>query len=74
MISPATSERNLTPSSTAPGSLSIGGTTESDQIEQGQLAGTTSTTIPGPGVSRLPLSSAARVLIVAWPVALGVQA
>ena len=63
----------MTPSSTAAGSFSSGAVKESFQIEQGQVRAVTLTVTPAPGVSRLPLSSAARVLIVALPVAPGVQ-
>ncbi len=72
-MKPASSERNLTPSSTASGSFSSGAVKESFQIEQGQVREVTLTVTPAPGVSRLPLSSAARVLIVALPAAPGVQ-
>ena len=63
----------MTPSSTAAGSFSSGPVKESFQIEQGQVRAVTLTVTPALGVSRLPLSSAARVLIVALPVAPGVQ-
>ena len=72
-MNPAWSERNLTPTSTAFGSFSPASVKELSQIEQGQVRGVTLTVMPAPGVSRLALSSAARVLIVAGPVAPGVQ-
>ena len=57
------SDWNLTPTSVEAGSPESGvaGVTLVPQIEHGQF---TLTVTPGPGVSRFPLSSTARVLIV----------
>src|SRR5215510_12597507 len=77
-MKPFTSERNLTPSSTAAVSESLitVGVAELGQIVHGHEAGAlvTVTVVPTPGVSRFPLSSAARVLIVTEPSVVGVQA
>ena len=77
-MKPFTSERNLTPSSTAPvsESLTTVGVAELGQIVHGHDPGVlmTVTVVPTPGVSRLPLSSAARVLIVTEPSVAGVHA
>ena len=56
--------------------LTTGGTAVIGQIEHGQVTGPgapTVTVTPAAGVSRLPLSSAARLRIVTVPFAAGVQ-
>src|SRR3989442_1544018 len=61
-MKPLTEERNFKPSSTAFGSEMLGrrGVVVPSQMLQGHV---TLTVIPAPGVSRLPLSSIARLLI-----------
>ena len=64
----------MTPNSTALGSSVRGrAVKELFQIEQGQVRGPTFDRTWRRGVSMLPLSSVARALIVALPVAPGVQ-
>src|SRR5438067_2869986 len=74
-MKPSWSAVNLTPTLTA--ALSdcdgVGGVTVDAQIVHGQALGATVTATPLPGVSRLPLSSTARLLIVTLPVLDGVQ-
>jgi hypothetical protein len=78
LTTPPTSLRNFTPTSTAAVSESAAtpGVAVSGQIVHGQVAGPglpTVTVTPAPGASRLPLSSAARLLMVTDPEPLGVQ-
>ena len=75
-MKPSWSERNFTPRLTDPVSLSLGtaGVADAAQIVQGQVLVPTVTVLPAPGTSMLPLSSAARLLMVTEPVTAGVQA
>ena len=73
---PSTSLRNLTPSSTGDGSitLAVPGTIEDlNNDGHGQSLAATVTLMPAPAASMLPLSSIARLLIVTWPSAPGTQ-
>ncbi len=72
-MKPAVSERNFTPNSIALVSGSWGALTELFQIEQGHGLWNTLTSTCAPGLSRLPLSSTARALIVVLPIEAGVQ-
>ena len=72
-MKPEASERNFTPNSIPLGSRSWGALTELLQIEQGHGLWTTLTPTWAPGLSRLPLSSTARALIVVLPMDVGVQ-
>src|ERR1044072_4534541 len=72
-MNPVTSERNLTPTSIAPLSLSWGPVKDGSQIEHGQAPSTTSTSATSPGTWTLPLSSTARAITVASPGSSGVQ-
>src|SRR5437867_10690896 len=77
VIVPLTSGRNLTPSSTAAESLVAicAGVADALQMLQGHPTGVVIVTATPPlGVSRLPLSSMARLMIVLVPVLVGVQA
>src|SRR4051812_4712021 len=76
-MKPLTSVRNFVPSSTddgSPSSTGFGGTVDALQIEQGHVRDSvTETATPAPGVSRLPVSSYARLLIVTLPFPAAVQ-
>src|SRR4051812_29623734 len=74
-MKPSASERNLTPSSTAVGSLAAVAVVAELQIVQGQFCEPEPTVrvTPALGISRLPLSSTDRLLIVADPELAGVQ-
>src|SRR6266550_2254977 len=76
-MKPLTCDLNRTPSSTAFASLWLVSIGEfaSVQMLHGQMNGTvpTTTEMPAPGVSRLPLSSTARLLITTGPWADGVH-
>src|SRR2546428_199277 len=71
-MKPLTSERNLRPTSTGCGSLAFAkaGVVVASQMLHGQV---TLTVVPAPGVSWLPLSSTARLLITAGPALDGAQ-
>ena len=75
MTKPLTSARKRTPSSTLPGSaLSIvPGVAPLPQMLQGHWRPVTLMDTTAVGVSRLPLSSTARLLMVAEPLVSGVQ-
>src|SRR5262245_46302939 len=76
VMKPAASLLNLTPSSSGVASpkSGIGGTVAAFQrLVHGQSPGSITTVTPAPAASRLPLSSIARVLIVADPGVPGVQ-
>src|SRR5262245_62095555 len=62
-MNPAAVARNFTPNSTEPVSVDEGfaGTVDAVQMLHGQGRGATVTLIPADGVSRLPLSSTARL-------------
>src|SRR4051794_29417623 len=72
---PVWSAVNLTPTLVAflSESLGVAGIALGAKMVHGQVFGAAPTVTPGPGVSRLPLSSAARLLIVTWPEERGVQ-
>jgi hypothetical protein len=77
VMKPSSSERNFTPSSTAwlSSVAAVPGCSFS-KIEHGQTAGEaapTTTGTPSEGVSRLPLSSTARLRMVAGPASCGVH-
>src|SRR5215831_962521 len=74
-MNPASVVRNFTPSSTEPVSLAEGfpGTVEGGQIVHGQVRGATVTVAPADGVSRLPLSSTARLRKLTLPDLVGTQ-
>src|SRR4051794_8361247 len=75
VMKPFCSAVNLTPRLTAAesGSLTSVGTAPDDHTVHGHVRTPTVTLTPAAGVSRLPLSSTARLLSVTEPVPLGVQ-
>src|SRR5712691_629993 len=74
-MTPSMSARNFTPTSTAFGSgtSTSHGTADPSQIVQGQLAGVTVIVVGVFAPSRLPLSSTARLRILAVPSTPGLQ-
>src|SRR5205823_5273244 len=73
---PAVIDRNLTPSSTAGGSgkLATDGVDVTSQMLHGHVCVLMTLTVAlGPGVSTLPLSSVARLLITTEPAVAGLQ-
>src|SRR5215469_10078605 len=74
-MNPASVVRNFSPSSTEPVSLAEGfcGTVELLQMLHGHVRGATVTVIPADGVSRLPLSSTARLRRLTLPDLVGSQ-
>src|SRR5712691_11774306 len=74
MMLPATSARNLTPTSSALLSASLGDVgIVAPQIVHGHIWAPMVTCVPADGVSRLPLSSTARLRIVVSPCGPGVH-
>src|SRR5689334_22089232 len=68
-MKPERVDRNLTPTSTAAVSFAEGlrGVVETFQMLQGHARGATFTVVPADGISRLPLSSTARLRMLTLP-------